>query len=60
MDIKESETSRALDIILPRLYDSVVQIRLEAARDAMRVTPDYYHERLLKAIFKVPDDEPDV
>ena len=60
MDIKESETSRALDIILPRLYDSVVQIRLEASRDAMRVTPDFYHERILKAIFKVSDDEPDV
>jgi hypothetical protein len=56
----ESETSTVLDILLPRVLDPKFMTRLEAARDAMRVTGDYNHLAILKAVFRIPADEPDV
>jgi hypothetical protein len=58
--IPRSETSDVLDIIIPRVLDAKFMTRLEADRDAMRGTPEYDHLAILKAVFRVPDDGPDV
>ncbi len=55
-----SDTSTVLDIIIPRVLDPKFMTRLEAARDAMRVTPGYDHLDILKAVFRIPIDQPDV